>query len=288
MNNWKDKMEGNPLAKVYLKIVPALVAALATIFVTVKLISGIIAPDQLVLDVVYHDYEEGAVLKTPIRVAKDAAFEKEVKNMTEKKSGFMDILVFLEGTVDKPDELAELDAAAEPVEEEKAEDGTYTFTYENAKLPKTIYIKSPVWWYPIQLDEEVSLPLQAGAKTDDVDGYGSFEIKTVDTVKISTGVFNVTVTMTSAGDAVPSNVKLLMGEDMFSEWDGRSELSYDKETGFAERTLVFRYNRGMRDDISDLMEDAKLLLPEYTVRRAYSDFEITSNIDGLEFVTVED
>lgn len=288
MNNWKDKMEGNPLAKVYLKIVPVLMAALAAIFVTVKLISGIIAPDQLVLDVVYHDYEEGAVLKSPIRVAKDAAFEKEVKSMTEKKSGFMDILVFLEGTVDKPEELAELDAAAEPEKEDKPEDGTYTFTYENAKLPKTIYIKPPVWWYPVQLEEEVSLPLQAGAKGDGVDGYGSFEIKTVDTVKISTGVFNVTVTMTSAGDAVPSNVKLLMGEDVFAEWDGSSELSYDRETGFAERTLVFRYNRGMRDDISDLMEDAKLLLPEYTVRRAYTDLEITSNINGLEFVVVED
>ena len=208
--------------------------------------------------------------------------------MTEKKSGFMDILVFLEGTVDKPDELAELDAAANPVAEDKEEDGAYIFSYENTKLPDTIYIKAPVWWYPIRGEEEMELPLQVGAKIDDVDGYGSFEITAVDSVKISTGVFNVNVTMTSAGDAVPSNVKLRMGEDVFSEWDGSSELSYDKETGFAERTLVFRYNRGMREDISDLMGDAKILIPEYTVRRAYSDYEITSNKEGLEIVLVED
>ena len=36
------------------------------------------------------------------------------------------------------------------------------------------------------------------------------------------------------------------------------------------------------------MEDAKILIPEYTVRRAYTDYELTSNIDGLKIVVVEE
>ena len=284
MNKWKRMKEENPLARVYLTILPLFLAAVAVIFVLVKLISGFVAPDQLVLNAVYHDYEEGAELKNPIRVAKDAAFEKEIKSMTEKKSGFTELLVFLEGTADVPDELQQFE---EPEAVEEEENGTYQFIYESTKLPETIYVKAPVWWYPVQPEKEAVLPLREGSK-EEAEGYGSFEITSVETVKISTGVFNVTVTMTAAGDAVPSNVKLQMGDDVFAEWDGSSELSYDRENGFADRTLVFRYNRNMRDDISDLMEDAKILIPEYTVRRAYKDCEITSNVDGLKIVVVEE
>ena len=74
---------------------------------------------------------------------------------------------------------------------------------------------------------------------------------------------------------------------MFEEWDGSSELVYNEETGFEERTLVFRYNRSLREDISDLVEDAIVEVKEYTVRKVYTESEITSNISGVEIVEVE-
>lgn len=284
MGKMKDEMqENNPLLQVYLKILPLTVGAIAVIFVLVKLISGLIAPDQLILTAKYHDFEKGAVLREPIKVAKDEAFTKEIKQKTEKKSGFTDLLVIIEGG---------------ELEEEKpgivSEDGSYFFVYENTKIPETIYVKSPEWWQPVLFDEEQTIPLEVGAKINLVQDSsplacadGAFEIKNIETTKISTGIFNITVTMTAAGDAVPSNVRLIMGEEVFKEWDGSSELVYNKETGFEERTLVFRYNRSLREDISDLLEGAVVAVEEYTVRRVFKEAEITANIGGVEIVEVE-
>ena len=296
MSNMKKNMEeNNPLLQVYKKILPATAIAGTAIFLLVKLISGILAPDQLVLTVTYKDYEDGAAAQGPVRVAMDAAFEKEVKSMSERKSGFMDVLVFLEGTADKPDELAELDAELNPVEEEVPENGTYTFTYEKAKLPETIYVKSPQWWHPVNVENTPAVLLESGAKTEtfaELEPFGCgdslFEITSVETVKISSGIFNVNVTMTASGDAVPSKVKLVMEDEVFAEWDGSSELVYEKENGFADRTLVFRYNRSLREDISDLLENATVEVEEVTVCREFTDAEITSNIEGLEIVMVEE
>ena len=92
--------------------------------------------------------------------------------------------------------------------------------------------------------------------------------------------------MTSAGDFTPSDVKLIMGEEVFNEWDGSSELVYNEETGFEERTLVFRYNRDLREDISDLLEDAIVEVKEYTVRKVYTDAEFTTNLPGVTVVEV--
>lgn len=284
MGKMKGEMqENNPLLQVYLKILPLTVGAIAVIFVLVKLISGLIAPDQLILTAKYHDFEKGAVLREPIKVAKDEAFTKEIKQKTEKKSGFTDLLVIIEGG---------------ELEEEKpgivSEDGSYFFVYENTKIPETIYVKSPEWWQPVLFDEEQTIPLEVGAKINLVQDSsplacadGAFEIKNIETTKISTGIFNITVTMTAAGDAVPSNVRLIMGEEVFKEWDGSSELVYNKETGFEERTLVFRYNRSLREDISDLLEGAVVAVEEYTVRRVFKEAEITANIGGVEIVEVE-
>lgn len=284
MGKMKDEMqENNPLLQVYLKILPLTVGAIAVIFVLVKLISGLIAPDQLILTAKYHDFEKGAVLMEPIKVAKDEAFTKEIKQKTEKKSGFTDLLVIIEGG---------------ELEEEKpgivSEDGSYFFVYENTKIPDTIYVKTPEWWQPVLFDEEQTIPLEVGAKINLVQDSspltcadGAFEITNIETTKISTGIFNIAVTMTAAGDAVPSNVKLIMGEEVFKEWDGSSELVYNKETGFEERTLVFRYNRSLREDISDLLEEAVVAVEEYTVRRVFKEAEITANIGGVEIVEVE-
>ena len=63
MGKMKDEMqENNPLLQVYMKILPLTVLAVAVIFLLVKLISGRIAPVQLILNAKYHDFEKGAVL----------------------------------------------------------------------------------------------------------------------------------------------------------------------------------------------------------------------------------
>lgn len=289
-----DMQENNPLLQVYMKILPVTILAIAAIFVLVKVISGILAPDQLVLNVTYRDYEEGAMLQNPIRIAKDPAFEEEVKLQSDKKKSFLDILVLFEATAEKPAELAELDAQLMPEEVEEPENGTYTFTYEKVKLPKTVYWKAPVWWHPVKTEGTLTAPLKIGEKielTEDLgpiaSGSASFEITGIETTKISTGIFNITVNMTSSDHAAPSNVKLVMGEEVFNEWDGSTELSYDAENGFADRTLVFRYNRSLKDDISDLLEDAVIVVEEITAHREFNDAELTSNIDGVELICVE-
>ena len=284
MGKMKDEMqENNPLLQVYMKILPLTVLAVAVIFLLVKLISGMIAPDQLILNAKYHDFEKGAVLMGPIKVAKDEAFEKEIKQKTEKSSGFTDLLVIIEG--------GELEKEEPGI---VSEDGSYFFVYENTKVPETIYVKAPEWWLPVSVSKERTAPLEVGAKIDLLEEFGpaacgdvTFEITDIETTKISTGIFNVTVKMTSAGEIAPSDVRLIMGDEVFEEWDGSSELVYNEETGFEERTLVFRYNRSLREDISDLVEDAIVEVKEYTVRRVYTESEITSNISGVEIVEVE-
>ena len=58
MGKMKDEMqENNPLLQVYMTILPLTVLAVAVIFLLVKLISGMIAPDQLILNAKYHDYQ---------------------------------------------------------------------------------------------------------------------------------------------------------------------------------------------------------------------------------------
>lgn len=284
MGKMKDEMqENNPLLQVYLKILPLTVAVAAVIFVIVKLISGMIAPDQLILNAKYNDFEKGAVLMGPIRVAKDEKFEKEIKHKTEKSSAFTDLLIIFEG--------------GEPEEEEPgivSEDGSYFFTYENTKVPEMIYVKKPEWWMPVSFRGENQISLQVGAKIDLPEDIESFtkgeekiEITGIETTKISTGIFNVTVTMTAAGDAVPSDVKLIMGEEVFEEWDGSSNLVYNEETGFEDRTIVFRYNRGLREDISDLLKDAIVEVQECTVRKVFKEGEYSVNLDGVKVVEVD-
>lgn len=284
MGKMKDDMqENNPLLQVYMKILPLTVLAVAVIFFLVKLISGMLAPDQLILNAKYHDFEKGAVLMRPIKVAKDEAFEKEIKQKSEKGSAFTDLLIIIEG--------------GELEEEEPgivSEDGSYFFTYEKTNIPETIYMKAPEWWLPVSVSKERIAPLKVGAKIDLLEEFGAtacgdetFEITDIETTKISTGIFNITVKMTSAGEIAPSDVKLIMGDEVFEEWDGSTELVYNEENGFEDRTLVFRYNRSLREDISDLMEDAIVELKEYTVRKVYTESEITSNISGVEIVEVE-
>lgn len=298
MSNMKKNMEeNNPLLQVYMKILPATAIAIAAIYFLVKLISGMIAPDQLILTAKYNDYEEGAVIQTPMRVAKDAAFEEEVKQQKEKGRSFTDLLIFFEATAEKSEELAALDAQqglTVPVEEEN-EDGTYTFKFESAKLSDKVYVKAPMWWQPVETDGTWTMPFAIGEKMElsaDLEGFvnddAAFEITNIETSKVTTGIFNITVNMTAAGDVVPSKVKLIMGDEVFAEWDGSSELVYNEGTGFEDRTLVFRYNRSLREDISDLVAEATVEVQEYTLCRVFEDAEITSNMDGLELVFVEE
>lgn len=271
MGKMKDEMqENNPLLQVYMKILPLTVVAAAVIYLLVKVISGLIAPEQLILEANYADFEQGAVMTVPMKAAVDEAFTEELKSAEKQKSGFFNTLDFLN--------------FGSGEEEVAAEDGSYAFRFEYREAPETVYVKSPEWWCPVQTDGTVVLPLENGAETEKIEDYGTIKITNVEIVKISTGVFNVNVEITAAGDAVPSDVKLNMGGYEFDEWDGSTELVYDEETGFADRTLVFRYNREALEDISHLVGEATLDIREYTVHKEYEDVEITSSLEGLKII----
>lgn len=273
MNKRQENMEDSPLIKVYMIVLPVTALAMILIYLLVRVVSQIAGPDKLVLNVEYHDYEQGAVLKTPMRAAADGEFEQEFAYVKQKKSGFMDELIFWESEENR--------------KEDAAENGTYTFTYEYREIPDIIYVKSPEWWYTVDTEGSMMIPAQVGEETDPVTDYGSFRITKIETAKITTGIFNVEVTVSAAVDAVPSRMKLVMGGYVFEEWDGGSEIIYDREHGFASRTAVFRYNKDAREDISDLFGDAGLVIQEYTVRKVYRDSEIRSNVDGLQIVAIE-
>lgn len=274
MDKRRENLEDNPLLKVYMIALPVTALAIVLIYLLVRMVSKAVGPDELILNVEYHDYETGAVLKTPMRAAADEEFEQELSYVKQKKSGFMDDFVFWESGEDR--------------EEDAAENGSCTFTYEYREIPDTIYVKSPEWWYTVDTGGNMRIPAQIGAETDPVTDQGSFRITNIGTTKITTGVFNVEITVSAAGDAVPSNMKLDMGGYVFEEWDGSSEVTYDTENGFASRTAVFRYNKDAREDISDLFDDAGVIIQEYTVRKIYRDSEIRSNVDGLQIVELED
>lgn len=271
MNKTKTEMEQNPLLKVYLKIIPAVVIAVVVIYFLVKVISGLIAPNQLELQVTYNDFEQGAVMQTAMRAAADENFEEPLTQVVRKKTGFQEIADFFNF------------GAEETVE---AENGTYTFKYEYRDELPAVYVKQPEWWCPIEM-EEVRLPLAEGSSGVIPESGETFEIKNVEVIKISTGIFNVNVTLSAGANAAPTNVQLSMGGYVFDEWDETETVSYDPETGFAERTLVYRFNRDARDDLSDLMDDAELAVSEYTAHRQYMDVEISSNVDGLSIHIVE-
>ena len=274
MSKMKDnRRENNPLLAVYMKILPATVLAVVVIFCIVKLITGLTAPEQIVLNVNYRDFEMWAEIQGAMSAATDEAFENELKYVEKKESGFYNIFDFFN--------------SEEGNDTDSAEDGNYTFTFETKEMPSVIYVKSPEWWYPIDTDGSIELSLENGAETEPVTEAGGFKITNIETVKISTGVFNVNVTMSATKDAVPSDIKLIMDDHEFEEWDGSTEVTYDEATGFAERTVVFRFNRGNRDDISDLFDDAKIVVDEYTVRKKYTVGEISSNVDGLEIVVCD-
>lgn len=271
MRNMKNEMqENNPLVQVYMKVLPITAATIVVIYFLVKVISGLIAPEQLVVTACYADFEQGAVMKVPMQVATDAVFENELKSAEKQRSGFSNAFDFLN--------------FKEEEEVVSEENGSYTFKYEYREAPETIYVKSPEWWYPVDTEGTVMLSVKTGAESEMIGDYGTFKVTDVEVVKISTGVFNIDVSITAAGDAVPSDIKLVMGGYVFDEWDGSTELVYDAATGFADRTVVFRYNREALDDISHLMEEAELMVQEYTVHRVYTDAEITTDPAGLEIV----
>lgn len=272
MSNKKGSMNDNPLLKVYLKILPALAAAVVVIVVLVKLITGIFAPEQIILEVKYDDYEDGALIQSMVRVAEDEAFTKELDPVVEKKSGFMNTFDFF--TVEEESGLS-------------TENGTYTFTYETEKIPSVLYVKSPEWWYPVDTDGSIVLPAEVGAATEAVTEAGGFTITNIETVKISSGIFNVNVTMSATMDAVPSDIRLIMDGYKFEEWDGSTDVTFDEATGFAERTVVFRFNRGSHEDISELLADAQIVVEEYTVRKKYTAGTISSNVDGMTILVCD-
>lgn len=272
MGKRKEEMNDNPLFRVYMVAIPLMVAVIAVIYLLVRLAFSVFGPDEMTVVVTYHDYEKGAILKEPMRVASDKAFTEELNGVKKKKSGFMDDFVFWE-TEDEDETDAD-------------ENGTYTFQYEYRDLPDTLYVQDPVWWYPVDTKGAMAIPLKTGEKTDSVSEWGAFEITEVRDDKITSGVFNVTVTITGTMDAVPSEMKLNMGGYIFEEWDGSTEVAYDDADGFASRTVVFRFNKDAREDISDLLADAKLIVQEYTVRKTYTDREIVSGADDVQFVGV--
>lgn len=266
----KDEMqENNPLLEVYKKVLPATVIAVVVIYFLVKVISGLIAPKELVIQASYGDFEQGAVMQVPMQAATDETFENELKYVQKQQSGFSNAFDFLN-----------IEGEKEVVEE----NGTYTFKYEYRETPETVYVKAPEWWTPVNTEGNMMLPAEIGAESGAVEDYGTFLVSNIEVVKISTGIFNINVIITSAGEAAVSDLKLIMGGYVFEEWDGSTELVYDEETGFADRTVVFRYNREALEDISHLMEDAELMVQEYTVHKTYEDAVITSNLEGLEIV----
>ncbi len=274
MGKMKDGMkENNPLIQAYLKILPLTLGAIVVIFVIVKLLSGIFAPKELTVDVKFKDFEQGAVMKVPMRAAADEAFTEELELIQERKSGFMNVLDFLN--------------TGEEEESAEAEDGSYTFKFEYKEKPETVYLKTAQWWYPYALEEAMTLPAVAGAQSAEFEEFGAVTVSNVEVIKISTGLFNVNVTLSAAGDAVPTDVKLEMGGYVFDEWDGSTEPVYNEETGFSDRTLVFRYNRNAEDGIDDLMKEAELEIHEFTIHREYVDFEISTGNEGFSMILPE-
>lgn len=158
------------------------------------------------------------------------------------------------------------------------EEGTHSYSYDYLELPETIYVIPPTLLVPIsvQNSEPIVISLDSEESSAFLNGQELFRIISVEHTKIATRVFYIDVTVAPVSDVFPIQSELLLGDVVLEQKNSLENpvFSYSDTDGFKVGKIHFIYNTGAKDDISDIIDDGKLVVKEIL----HSDDEIKSEI----------
>ena len=163
--------------------------------------------------------------------------------------------------------------------------GAEEYTYQIDTIPKVIYIKPPDL-YLLSQPYSAEIPCTAG-NTADYNGAPWFTVRAVSTEKISAGVFDIKVTLDAFQDVVPLMTSLKIDGIILNEIrDDPDKIMEFDNFHYTTETLLFRYNRHAREDISDLLPEAVLQIDDISYRISNASITASCNIPDVNIVIV--
>ena len=235
-------MKKQERSQLFVAIVPFLCAFLFAFFLWHYLSQPETDEDRLTVSISYLDYDAHTITPLPDM---ECAADKNFSNMLNQVSGSSD-----------PDR------------------GVEEYTYQIDTIPRKIYIKAPDL-YLLSQPYSAEIPCTTG-NTLDYDGHPWFTIRSISTEKVSTGVFNIKVTIDAFQDVIPFITSLKIDGITLDEiGDDPDKIMKFDNYHYTTETFLFRYNRNARDDISNLIPQAVLQIKDIHYR--VSDARITAS-----------
>lgn len=163
--------------------------------------------------------------------------------------------------------------------------GTEEYAYQIDTIPKVIYITPPDL-YLLSQPYSAEISCTTG-NTANYNGDPWFTIRAVSTEKISAGVFDIKVTLDAFQDVVPFMTSLKIDGIILKEIrDDPDKIMEFDNFHYTTETLLFRYNRHAREDISDLLSQAVLRIDNISYRISNASITASCNIPDINIVIV--
>lgn len=161
------------------------------------------------------------------------------------------------------------------------DDGIYIFQFGCENLPSKIYLAPPslLVVQRFEASEAVAFALNSEDRTIYEKDSPFFEITSIESTRISAGVFQIDIHIVPAPNRYPWDVSLILGDTSLPQiFGGTVAYSFDSTSGFEPNTLGFRYNTGARDQIDSLLDDAVLIIGGMVLNVDNPEMVITSDV----------
>ena len=163
--------------------------------------------------------------------------------------------------------------------------GGHEYHYQVDSIPKTLYIKAPDLYLLLQ-PYSAEVPCTIG-NVANYNGAPWFTVRSISSEKISAGVFDIKVTIDAFQDVVPSLTSLKIDGVTLNEIRSDPDKIFKFDNyHYATETLLFRYNRHARDDISDILPQAVLQIEDISYRISDDKITASCNIPDVNIVIV--
>ena len=225
-------MKKQECSQLFVAIVPFLCAFLFAFWLWRYLRQPEPDTDRLTVAITYTNYNFNTITPLPeMECAIDKNFSKRLRQMSSR---------------------SDLDLGAEE------------YTYQIDTIPKVIYITPPDL-YLLSQPYSAEISCTTG-NTANYNGDPWFTIRAVSTEKISAGVFDIKVTLDAFQDVVPFMTSLKIDGIILKEIrDDPDKIMEFDNFHYTTETLLFRYNRHAREDISDLLSQAVLRISNASI-----------------------
>ena len=169
-------------------------------------------------------------------------------------------------------------------------DGSYAYEFNSENLDniKTVYIKPPILYMPVEITP-VSVPMVAGKvakmSTEDVNfetaGANWFFVDTVNVEEESEGVYRVKIVVGAKAKDLPRFPKLVNGETQIG---GISALHFDENDNFEYGEFLFSINASSEKEAAMIVATSSLVVSDALIRVDANDLAIASNVKSLSVV----